>query len=222
MVEKARRSTPSVAEAKTNKAKLAQERSRETRRKIVKAAMGLWNKRGFDEGFDATTVDDIADQAGVSRATVYYYFPKKEDILRDLPWVTAEEIYEGALRSMMGQNSVEAVFEQLMEQLGHKVLRATPAAVMRMLQVRNNEREAIDRDMASGGLTRAFSIVITHAQEIGDLPKGTGAAEIAEIMSAVVMGCISKWSVLGEGDLPAILQRRAAFVLAAARHGPSE
>lgn len=209
---------PAIEATKANKAKLAQERSRKTRRKIVKGALALWNSRGFDEGFDTTTVEDIAEEAGVSRATVYYYFPKKEDILRDLAWVTAEEIYEGALRSMMSRDSVDAVFEQLMHQLGSKVLRASPAAVMRMLQLRKNEREAIDRDIASGGLTRAFSVVITHAQEIGELPRGPSSIEIAEILSSVVMGCISKWSIIGDDDLPATLQRRAKYILAGARN----
>jgi AcrR family transcriptional regulator len=202
---------------KPTKAKLAQERSRKTRRKIVKAALGLWDSRGFEEGFDTTTVEDIAAAAEVSRATVYYYFPKKEDILRDLAWVAAEETYECALRSMMSRQSVDAIFQQLMEQLGSKILRASPAAVRRMLQLRKPDPEAIDRDIASGGLTRAFSVVITHAQEMGDLPKGLSPLETAEILTSVVMGCISKWSIVGNDNLIETLRRRAMFVLAGAR-----
>src|SRR6266446_3082152 len=35
-------------------------------------------------GFDATTVDDIAREAGISKGTVYLYFPSKEAILEGL------------------------------------------------------------------------------------------------------------------------------------------
>jgi len=204
--------------SKANKAKLSQERSRLTRRKIVKAALALWNGRGFEDGFDTTTVDEIADKAGISRATVYYYFPKKEDILRDLAWVTAEEIYESAIRSMMSKDSVEDVIEQLMLHLGHKVMKASPAAVSRMMQLRKNNAEDIDRDIGSAGLSKAFSIVLAHAQEMGDLPRSLSSLETAEILVGVVMGAISKWTALGGDDLPETLRRRAMFVLAGARH----
>lgn len=35
-------------------------------------------------GYRKTTLEDIADQAGVSRATLYYYFPNKEEVFRAL------------------------------------------------------------------------------------------------------------------------------------------
>ncbi len=35
-------------------------------------------------GYRKTTLEDIADQAGVSRATLYYYFPGKEEVFRAL------------------------------------------------------------------------------------------------------------------------------------------
>ena len=35
-------------------------------------------------GYRKTTLEDIADQAGVSRATLYYYFPGKDEVFRAL------------------------------------------------------------------------------------------------------------------------------------------
>lgn len=48
-----------------------------TRSAIHDAGMRLFAERGFA----GTTVDDIADEAGVSRATVFAYFPTKEEIV---------------------------------------------------------------------------------------------------------------------------------------------
>jgi AcrR family transcriptional regulator len=48
-----------------------------TRLAIHEAGMRLFAERGFG----ATTVDDIADAADVSRATVFAYFPTKEEIV---------------------------------------------------------------------------------------------------------------------------------------------
>jgi AcrR family transcriptional regulator len=202
---------------KANKAKLAQERSRATRRMIVRSALQLWNSRGFDEGFETTTVDEIADNAGFSRATVYYHFAKKEDILRELAWVTAEEIYECALRSMISGKVVDEVLAEIMVQLGTKVSRSSPAAVKRMLQLQPNDAESIKRDIDAGGLTRAFSVVVSHAQELGELPRTLGALDIAETISAAAMGAISKWSAMAQIDLIAALQLRTRLILAGAR-----
>jgi AcrR family transcriptional regulator len=47
------------------------------RRGIRDAAMALFEKQGFE----ATTVDQIADAAGVSRATIFNYFPSKEAVV---------------------------------------------------------------------------------------------------------------------------------------------
>lgn len=206
----------SVSDLRANKAKLTQARSRETRRKIVKSALQLWKRHGFEEGFDTVTVDDIADNAGVSRATVYYYFPKKEEILKELAWVTADEIYECALRSMMGGKPVEDVLNEVMGQLGEKVSRSPVAAVKRMLQLRNDDPEELTRE-GSMGLTRAFSVVIAHAQELGEVPKTISSVEVGDLLASIAMGCINKWSMVGGGDLVNALQRRAALILAGAR-----
>ncbi|MCW1429687.1 TetR/AcrR family transcriptional regulator [Novosphingobium sp. JCM 18896] len=198
-------------------AKLSQERSRATRKKIVGAALRLWTERGFDEGFEATTVDEIAERAGISRASVYYYFPKKEDILRELAWTTAEQIHELSLRSLMSGQPVDRVLDDILQQLGETVARSPKAAVRRMLQIRDQAPEAIARDSAAGGMTRAFSVVIAHAQEAGELPRSTGAIEIAETISSIAMGAIGKWALVDDLDLPRTLRLRAALVLAGVR-----
>jgi AcrR family transcriptional regulator len=52
----------------------------ETKNRILDIA-----KRHFsDRGFDATRVDDIARDAGVNKALIYYYFKSKEAILDHL------------------------------------------------------------------------------------------------------------------------------------------
>lgn len=202
---------------KPNKAKLAQQRSRTTQRKVIKAAIKLWNERGFDTAFEATTVDEIAERAGVSRATVYYYFPKKEDILREMAWITADEIYECALRSMMNRRSVDEVLGDVVDALGTKIMRGSSPAIKRMLQLRNVDASELDRDAANGGLTRAFSVVITHAQEAGELPRTLGALEIAQMVTSLCMGSIWKWSVTEDFDLLQSLQLRTAILLTGVR-----
>jgi AcrR family transcriptional regulator len=53
---------------------------RETRARISDTAIGLF----LAQGYDATTVDEIAAAAGISRRGFFHYFASKDDILLDL------------------------------------------------------------------------------------------------------------------------------------------
>lgn len=58
------------------KTKLSQKRSRHTEAQIVGAATKLFAERGYSR----VTMQDIADVAGIAKATLYYHTPSKEDL----------------------------------------------------------------------------------------------------------------------------------------------
>jgi AcrR family transcriptional regulator len=49
----------------------------ETRQKIISAALSSFKSRGFD----ATTMEQIAEEADIAKGTLYHYFPVKEAII---------------------------------------------------------------------------------------------------------------------------------------------
>jgi AcrR family transcriptional regulator len=51
----------------------------QTRRQIFDAAVALFR----EQGFDATTMQQVAERAGVAKGAAYYYFPSKEAIIQD-------------------------------------------------------------------------------------------------------------------------------------------
>ena len=55
-------------------------RSERSRQGILDAALKLFSHHGYG----ATSVNDIADEAGVSKGNVYHHFPDKEAIFRAL------------------------------------------------------------------------------------------------------------------------------------------
>jgi AcrR family transcriptional regulator len=60
---------------------LVERRHQETRAAIAEAAVELFTERGFAE----TTMDEVAEAAGVSRRTAYRHFPSKDDLVFEHP-----------------------------------------------------------------------------------------------------------------------------------------
>jgi AcrR family transcriptional regulator len=56
---------------------LRERKRQETTERIVEKGLKLFVKNGYD----ATTLDAIAEAAGISRRTFFYYFKSKEDVL---------------------------------------------------------------------------------------------------------------------------------------------
>ncbi|MDQ3032581.1 MAG: TetR/AcrR family transcriptional regulator [Myxococcota bacterium] len=66
--------------------------SPDRRRDIVEAAVGLFNRYGYKR----TSVDSIAREAGVAKATFYAYFPGKDDVFRAVCVAVCDRILEQA------------------------------------------------------------------------------------------------------------------------------
>ncbi len=60
------------------------EKSRQTRRRILEAAYELF----VDQGYGATTLQGVADRAGVAVQTIYFAFGNKPSLLKELVDVT--------------------------------------------------------------------------------------------------------------------------------------
>jgi AcrR family transcriptional regulator len=51
-----------------------------TRERILEAALDLFTERGFDK----TSLREVSERVGVTKAALYYYFPSKEKIFSEL------------------------------------------------------------------------------------------------------------------------------------------
>src|SRR5215467_12758319 len=76
-------------------------KSEETRARILNAALTSFRKRGFE----AATMRDIAQDAGVALGAAYYYFPSKDAIVMDFYRRSCEEMQpriDAALKEASG------------------------------------------------------------------------------------------------------------------------
>jgi AcrR family transcriptional regulator len=88
----------------------------ETGRKILEAALALFRQQGFD----ATTMREIALQAGVATGAAYYYYPSKDAIVTDFyqrSCAAMQPQIEAALESTRGLEN--RLRELISVKLGH-------------------------------------------------------------------------------------------------------
>jgi AcrR family transcriptional regulator len=97
---------------------LRERKKKQTREEIASAAMKLFTERGFD----AVTVAEVAEAAGVSEKTVFNYFQAKEDLV----FPEGEARWEALLESIRTRpvgTSLVAPFRQATHELLDQVAR---------------------------------------------------------------------------------------------------
>jgi AcrR family transcriptional regulator len=199
---------------------LQQERSRQTRQRLVRAALELWTERGFETGIEDTTVEEIVRVAGVTKGTFYFHFARKEEILLDMGWETATVVHDEAIRCVKQERSLEESVARMITALAARVRRAPSAAVARSVAEFYRRPKS---DWGAGdhiGFAQGFAVVFARAQELGDLPLGIEATEMAMMFQALVMDAILDWTA-AHSDLRAALQLRGSILVAGLRESAS-
>ena len=72
-----------------------------TREKILKAALEAFSEKGYE----GVSVDEIARRAGVKKALIYYYFPSKEDLFKEVWERSISELEEHLFKEIEGEKS---------------------------------------------------------------------------------------------------------------------
>jgi AcrR family transcriptional regulator len=88
-----------------------------TRERILDAALDLF----IEKGFDKTSLREIAEQLGVTKAALYYHFASKEDILMALH-MRLHEFGIDALARMGTLEPTAALWGELLEELVDQML----------------------------------------------------------------------------------------------------
>lgn len=90
---------------------LRERKRRETLRRIAEAGLRLFLR----DGYEATTLDAIAEAAGISRRTFFYYFKSKEEIILVWQGGFAEAIRQAVLGQSTTQAPLDAVKNALVK-----------------------------------------------------------------------------------------------------------
>jgi AcrR family transcriptional regulator len=92
-------------------APLQARRRQQTRGEIIRAAFELFGRHGYEE----VSMDSVAAAAGVSRATLFNYFPQKDLILREIAAARVEKLK--SILAEFGGSGKAASFETIVEMI---------------------------------------------------------------------------------------------------------
>lgn len=161
-------------------------------------ALGLF----MENGFDATTIDDIALAAGIGRRTFFRYFPSKND----LPWGDFDALLDSMRSTLAAMPSELPLLEQLRR------------SILEFNRFPDSEREYHRRRMelllhvptllAHSTLRYASwrQVVAEHVARRLDLPKNDLIPQtIAWTCLGVCLAAYEEWLVAADADLSEVL-----------------
>ncbi len=173
-------------------------RKAERPHELLDAALQLF----VEKGYAATSAAEVAQMAGVSKGTLYLYYPSKQDLLKAVirQFMTAE-IASGAqqLDEFQG-NSAEAL-RQFVAEWWLKLLASPASGVFKivMTEVRNfPEIGPFYLDEVVGPGERLIGDILRRGVAAGEfrpMDESELALRIKLIATPLVMQCISKHSV---------------------------
>jgi AcrR family transcriptional regulator len=190
---------------------LRQERSRQTREKIVRAAAHLWTKQGYE----ATSVGEVCAAAGVGRTTYYFHFESKEQLLGELTWLTAKGVAE-SLADVDADADVDRRVRLFMAELSRRVetmprelaAKALTAAMPGIARLGQFPEGRVD-------FGRTLAEIFHTAQQRGEIGPSADAEELGAILGGMVMEAMLRWATEHTGDrtLAELLDLRAHLIL---------
>lgn len=201
------------------RSRLAQERSRDTRQSIIRAALALWAERGYATGVEDTKAEEIAARAGISKATFYLHFARKDDILLETGWMTTKVFYEDTLKALVEGGTADTVVDDVTVRLCRRMDKVPRPVLQRILRAQANFPDQRDGEGSNEhyGFQRGFALIFLQAQQAGELPQTITAASLAAMFEAMLYSSLREWAYDESATLLAMLRERFAVLLAGAR-----
>jgi AcrR family transcriptional regulator len=179
---------------------LRERKKARTRASIREHALRLFR----EQGYDATTVDQIADAAEISPSTFFRYFPTKEDVVLqdDFDLLAVGSFLEqppglsvvGAFRAAASEMLTALTEEDLTG------LRETTALIMNVPELRARAMDEYSRTIEV--------IAQAAAQRSGRDPDDFGVRTVAGAIVGVIMAVAMPWNDLAENMTAADLFSR--------------
>ncbi len=164
----------------------------ETRERIFESAVALFAAHGYD----STTMEAIGERADVSRATVFNYFARKEDIVFEwfgrLRAEFASTLAEDDQHAVGSTTRIRRAFRLLAD-----LYEDDPAVGRAMVRAWQRAGGPLLADQSTA--PKLVADTVRAGQRAGDIPRGLDPDRVALILFDSYLGVLYRW-VLDETD----------------------
>ncbi|MBN1247151.1 MAG: TetR/AcrR family transcriptional regulator [Anaerolineae bacterium] len=165
--------------------------SEERTAQIIEAATALFAGKGFDRA----TMEDIADQAGINKATIYLYFDSKDALIRAI----AEALFAQELADLQAAHDrpgtaterLTAYYEALIADEAEMLPLMPILYEFYALGLRREDVRAVVADFI-GRSSALLEAIIQEGIESGEF-RPTDARQAARALDALLSGTILHW-----------------------------
>ena len=174
-----------------------------TRERILDVALDLF----IEKGFDGTSLREIAEKLGFTKAALYYHFASKDDILmalhmrmHDVGRDGLKQLTDGPVSLAVWESLVDAVLGQMLAQRKLFLMHERNQAALEKLHRKDHEAEHEDlqqrfRQMLADPavslrdrvrMASSFGAVFSVLFLAGDAFEGTSTQELGELLRQTV------------------------------------
>lgn len=171
---------------------------------ILEGAAELFALQG-----EQASMNDVAEAAGVARATVYRYFPNREALLGELALVAVNDV---------AARLASARIDEVAPEEG--VARAVRALVDvgNWFVLLERERRRSDPERFERQLTEPIRQLFERGQASGDIRQDIASARLTESLIGLIIGVLTSSPPLGREDMIATIT--SLFLDGARARGP--
>ena len=186
-----------------------------TKSKIVSAAWKLF----YEQGYDATTVDDIILESGTSKGSFYHYFEGKDALLGSLAYLFDEKYEQLTDEIRSDTNSIEALAflnRELFEMIENRIDINLLIRLYSTQLTTKGEKHLLDRNRVYYKLLRK---IVADGQQKGEITKNSTVNDIVRLYALEERAVIYDWCLCnGEYSLREYGQKVIGIYLASVKN----
>jgi AcrR family transcriptional regulator len=151
--------------------------------RILQRALELFS----DKGYDATSVREICEAAGVTKPTLYHFYRSKEGVYRAIVDGALERFRADLLRALSGGGSLRECLSRMARAYVDAAVREPDLARFLMALIHNAPRSAPATDLVGfyHGILEALAGVIDAAVARGEVAAGPTQIRLLVFMGAL-------------------------------------
>jgi TetR/AcrR family transcriptional regulator, mexCD-oprJ operon repressor len=158
---------------------------------------------------DQASMNDVAEAAGVARATVYRYFPNREVLLDELTQASVGDVAQRLVSARICEVAPE-------EAIARTVRALVEVGDSFVILAREHQRS--DAGRFERKLTQPMRELFERGQASGDIRNDIASARLTESLIGLIVSVLRSTSRLGNEDMTAVVT--GLFLDGARAHGP--